>query len=334
MTIHGIFDATLSDDSLNAYTWAHPGTVLVIPGGGYEHLSPRESEPVANAFRAYGFRSLIFRYDVTTSVLKLMPLQELAWAVTETRKLYPDEPVYLMGFSAGAHLALSLGVHYDDPDWNGKSWFSSQSTIGTSGSSKEPLFSDSSYPTSGGTISPENLVNHSVDSQIIRPDGIIAAYPVVTAYEHAHEGSIRRLIGKPEDAMKNFGSGKEYERAKRWFSLEKALSDKFAEISNVSANLTSDENSTETLKIAPVPPCFLWQTETDDAVPVENSMLFVSEMIRKHIPVEYHIYPKGVHGLSLATEEVSQPEKGRFPDPHVAGWLKESVDWLIYQFDK
>lgn len=275
MTIHGIFDATLSDDSLNAYTGTHPGTVLVIPGGGYEHLSPRESEPVANAFRTYGFRSLVFRYDVTTPVLKLRPLKQLSWAVAETRKRYPGEPVYLMGFSAGAHLALSLGVHYDGPDWNGKNWFDNPSSL-------------------------------------IRPDGIIAAYPVVTAYEHAHEGSIRRLIGRREDAVKNFGSEEEYERAKRWLSLEKALSQKESEI----------------------PPCFIWQTETDDAVPVENSMLFVSEMIRKHIPVEYHIYPKGVHGLSLATEEVSQPEKRRLPDPHVAKWLKEAVDWLIYQFDK
>ena len=54
MTIHGIFDATLSDDHLNAYTGTHPGTVLVIPGGGYEHLSPRESEPVANALQKRG----------------------------------------------------------------------------------------------------------------------------------------------------------------------------------------------------------------------------------------------------------------------------------------
>ena len=46
------------------------------------------------------------------------------------------------------------------------------------------------------------------------------------------------------------------------------------------------------------------------------------------IPFELHVYPFGPHGLSLATKEVEQAEKGRFPDPHVAGWVRLCSEWL------
>ena len=75
-------------------------------------------------------------------------------------------------------------------------------------------------------------------------------------------------------------------------------------------------------------PAFIWGTVSDDAVPVENSLLLLEQFAKVRIPVEYHLYPYGVHGLSLATEEVQELEEHRYADPHVARWLEESVHWL------
>ena len=36
----------------------------------------------------------------------------------------------------------------------------------------------------------------------------------------------------------------------------------------------------------------------------------------------------------LATEEVEQPEKGRLPDPHVAGWIGQCGEWIRQMLDR
>ena len=43
---------------------------------------------------------------------------------------------------------------------------------------------------------------------------------------------------------------------------------------------------------------------------------------------EMHLYPRGVHGLSLATPEVDEPAKHRLADPHIAGWFGQCLEWL------
>lgn len=42
--------------------------VIICPGGGYEHLSPREAEPVALQFNARGFHACVLRYSVAPAV--------------------------------------------------------------------------------------------------------------------------------------------------------------------------------------------------------------------------------------------------------------------------
>ena len=61
------------------------------------------------------------------------------------------------------------------------------------------------------------------------------------------------------------------------------------------------------------PPTFLWHTEPDDCVPVENSLFFFEALHKNKIPVEMHIYPAGGHGLSLANEETKRQGRQRHP---------------------
>ena len=100
-----------------------------------------------------------------------------------------------------------------------------------------------------------------------KPDAAILSYPVITSGEKAHRGSFELLLGK--DAS---------EEQLSYMSLEK--------------HVTPD-----------TPPCFLWQTATDETVPVENSYLFAEACRANGVSYAHHVFSKGKHGLSLANEE-------------------------------
>ncbi|MCM1135604.1 MAG: alpha/beta hydrolase [Clostridium sp.] len=100
-----------------------------------------------------------------------------------------------------------------------------------------------------------------------RPDAAILSYPVITSGEKAHRGSFDALLG--EDAS---------EEELKYMSLEKQVT----------------ENT---------PPCFVWATMSDQAVPVENTLMFMEACREKGVPCACHIFSDGEHGLSLADED-------------------------------
>ena len=51
---------------------------------------------------------------------------------------------------------------------------------------------------------------------------------------------------------------------------------------------------------AQTPTAFLWHTEEDQGVPVENSLDFCAALRRHQVSYELHIFPKGPHGIGLA----------------------------------
>ena len=71
------------------------------------------------------------------------------------------------------------------------------------------------------------------------------------------------------------------------------------------------------------PPCFIWSTEEDKTVRVENSMLFAAALRRNKVPFDLHIYQKGGHGLGLGSGEWN-PDK-RHP------WTGDCLYWLKAQ---
>ena len=89
--------------------------VLVVPGGGYSHLSAREGDPVALQFAAAGYHAAVLRYAVGDDAAHGLPLRQLAAAIGLVRQhaaawhVQPDK-IAVCGFSAGGHLALSGAV--------------------------------------------------------------------------------------------------------------------------------------------------------------------------------------------------------------------------------
>ena len=75
-----------------------------------------------------------------------------------------------------------------------------------------------------------------------------------------------------------------------------------------------------------VPPAFIWHTTYDDTVPIENSLYFATALMKAHKPVEYHVFPGDMHGLSLADWR-TRSEK-RMYDTTAAQWIGLVHAWL------
>lgn len=94
--------------------------VVVVPGGGYNHVSPREGDPVALQFAAAGYHTAVLHYSVGEDARAYRPLRQLNEALgllrahAEAWGILPEK-IAVCGFSAGGHLALSSAV-LDLPD--------------------------------------------------------------------------------------------------------------------------------------------------------------------------------------------------------------------------
>lgn len=79
-----------------------PGTVLVLPGGGYRLHADGEAEPIAEWLRELGWDSRVVRYPVLTRHPE--PLRYVQREIAEERAR-GAATVGVIGFSAGGHLA-------------------------------------------------------------------------------------------------------------------------------------------------------------------------------------------------------------------------------------
>ncbi|MCA9049445.1 MAG: alpha/beta hydrolase [Planctomycetaceae bacterium] len=123
-----------------------------------------------------------------------------------------------------------------------------------------------------------------IDKVSSRPDFAILCYPVISMDEAVtHGGSRRNLFGpdREEDA-------------------------------DLAELLSNDRQVTEK-----TPPAFIFHTTEDQAVPVENALLFYGALRKHNVPCELHIYQKGRHGVGLAQT-----------DPVLSTWPARLEDWL------
>lgn len=89
--------------------------VLIFPGGAYQRCSDREAEPVALAYLAEGFNAFVLRYSVGPDATFDEAMSDAQAALTKIRenaaelRIDPTK-IAVVGFSAGGHLAASLGT--------------------------------------------------------------------------------------------------------------------------------------------------------------------------------------------------------------------------------
>lgn len=115
-----------------------------------------------------------------------------------------------------------------------------------------------------------------------RPDFLILGYPVITMTDpYTHVGSRNNLLGKDAKEV-----------------IHNALS--------AEKNVTKE-----------TPPTFIVHTTEDQAVPVQNALMFYTALVEHGVPAEMHIYERGHHGLGLAPD-----------DPAMKTWPALCIEWL------
>ena len=131
-------------------------TVVLCPGGAYIGCSLREADPVALRFFARGYQVFTLIYSTGEKAKDFQPLKELSETFRLIREKAADywvdpERMAVCGFSAGGHLAASLGTLWNDEEFL------------------------QHYDSHGG----QN-----------RPNAMVLCYPVITATMFTHYGSI------------------------------------------------------------------------------------------------------------------------------------------------
>ena len=104
--------------------------VIICPGGGYGILAAQhEGTDVAKFFNGIGVHAVVLKYRIPSAkhqqhkeIAPLQDAQQAIYMVRKNAKKWGVDPgkIGIMGFSAGGHLASSLGVHYKDPKLNFK----------------------------------------------------------------------------------------------------------------------------------------------------------------------------------------------------------------------
>lgn len=95
--------------------------VIVCPGGGYSFCCPREGDPVAYQFLAADYHTFVLNYSTGENAVFPNSLLDLCAAMKLIRDNAQEfgvieEKIAVCGFSAGGHLAASLGVYWNDPE--------------------------------------------------------------------------------------------------------------------------------------------------------------------------------------------------------------------------
>jgi len=145
--------------------------VVICPGGGYRGLAyDWEGTDIAKWFNSKGIAAFVLKYRLpqSNSIIsgRKAPLQDAQRAIRMVR--YNSEKwnissnqIGIMGFSAGGHLASTLGTHYNEVE----------------------------YP-----------IQSTIDSLSARPDFMALIYPVITMKDpYTHEGSRNNLLGENPD---------------------------------------------------------------------------------------------------------------------------------------
>lgn len=119
---------------------------------------------------------------------------------------------------------------------------------------------------SAGTLfeNPAGRTGAALDAVSARPDFLMLMYPVISMQEPSvHAGSRKALLGAAPSA-----------ETLQLMSLEKQVT-------------------------AATPPTLLIHTQADQAVPVENSILFYQALTRAKVPAEMYLFEHGGHGMGM-----------------------------------
>lgn len=277
--------------------------IIICPGGGYSYLSEREAEPIARAYLAAGYQAIVLHYGIDQHAVMPGPLHDIAQTVAYAREhskewqVNPDQ-IFVCGFSAGAHVAASLGVF-----WKNR----------------------------------ELLPDYADQPELIRPNGMILCYPVLDLHSSSTHLDIGCKpgddINKIELSQKHpkMPLNKIFimdEKEQRYFAnFEHAMNAYIfgGEYTEEQEDFYSLQNQVS----SDTPPAFIWHTAEDGLILPANSLKFANKLDEFHIPYELHIFGNGGHGTALSTL-VTANDRYQW-NPASMGWMELAIAWIDRQ---
>ena len=256
-------------------------------------------------FNAMGYHSAVLDYSCApaqfpTALLELSKSVAYLRAHAKEWCIDPDK-IAVLGFSAGGHLAASLGVF-----WNTE-WFArireesaahaaaeaTAAHAAAEATTAQPADWNSAVQYADcATAAATTALTAALTADQIKPNRIILAYPVITTEEHAHRESINNLLGE----------------------------------ARCSDSAWLEKMSLEKQDLSDFPPAFIWHTSYDGSVPIENSLFLVAALAKYRKPLEYHVFPGNVHGMSLANWRTRSLERPM--DTPAKKWIELVHTWL------
>lgn len=98
-------------------SWYALPAVIVLPGGAYTNHASHEAEPIAEFYQSCGFQAFVLRYRLLPNLYPaaLCDVQRLIkYLRANAKELKVDpEKIFVIGFSAGGHLAATTAVAED-----------------------------------------------------------------------------------------------------------------------------------------------------------------------------------------------------------------------------
>ena len=157
---------------------ANGKAMLIFPGGGYGILAyDWEGTDIAKWLNSKGIAGIVVKYrlpsDVSQTEKQNVPLIDAQRAMRLVRNRSKDwnieaNKIGIIGFSAGGHLASTLGTHFDEKVYT-------------------PV--------------------DAADKESARPDFMVLGYPVITMDISTHGGSKHNLLGEnPSQEMVDYFS--------------------------------------------------------------------------------------------------------------------------------
>lgn len=276
--------------------------ILICPGGAYLRISDQEAEAVALRFAGYGYHAFVLHYSVGRACSMERVLTEAARSMAYIRSnagswMLDPGKIAVCGFSAGGHLCASLSTR----------WELAAQLAGLPAWQVRPDAVILGYPVTDLTIPLPPLPLAAFSEKDIDPEcpekSVLPSFRSCV-FKEGKEWSIRlgrgmcqALLGEPEPEDEKLYEG--------------------SPCNYITAN---------------TPPTYLWATSNDEMVSPRNSLQYASGLIAQGVPVEFHLFGDGPHGLSLA-DSTSAPDPA-YVNPACQQWVPMARAWLECVWNK
>lgn len=274
--------------------------VIICPGGGYSFLTDTEGEPIALKYVASGFHAVVLNYGIGQFAEMPGPLKDIADTLAYIRNNADDwyvnkDQIFVSGFSAGAHVAASLGVFWDN----------------------EQL-----------------LPEYASNQELIKPNGMILGYPVLDLKSTTKHLDLGIQPGTKMDDIA-FAQRHPNMPQEKYFIMDEKEGRYFIDFEVAmnafifGGEYTDEQEEFYSLQnhVSPnTPPAFIWHSAMDGLIYPSNSLKFATKLAEMDVPYELHIYGQGNHGLSLGSK-ITATTKWDI-EPAAMGWIDLAIDWI------